>query len=689
MFHSLAVLRFRVQPSPRGGEGSNWAFAPAGVFVPKWIIPVLASAVLAGCVGRPPVTTGLACHPAVPNCHGPTVGLGGYNDSGLVASDGPRIVTGSLGPVDGDRQSPPASAENPAIEQGSWDDEAAPADLGPSALPPVDQLASDGQILADAPALRLSPLSPAETLPTPTEQPLAEQPGSGAPVDLLRNALLDQSETAAQPPVLQAMASSDELGLRASTSPLTLNPPPAPAATVPTLAEDGATELALADLPDGADVPLPPVREYSDRISVDGNPGTGPRMTLAEVVSRAATMHPEVTLALARVDEARAGVDRARSGLGPQVDVRISAGQEALGSLTPSALQIDTRSGDAAARLDGSLRLRQLLFDFNATRDEVLSTVAASDAARLRTVDVTEDIALRTAQAYLRILQQRQLLALIERSIEEHQRLLEIVELNEADGNSTMADVNRVAARLSEVRSARTDLAADLDGAEDAFERLARVEPGRLVPPEPVVALLAPSADDAVQRALSGNPSLLSLSYNLRSLQHELDVVNGDGGARLDLELEANTKNYFSDNARTEGDVRGMVVFSYNLFDSGNAQGEQREVEARIRQARARYTDSRDQVEADIRQAYRAISSARRKLDDLRSGLRSSREVQSLYTEQFQAGERTIFELLDAQNALYSAERELIVSQFSELEAAYSILRATGRLTSTLLNTAS
>lgn len=631
----------------------------------------LTALVLAGCMSRPPATAGLSCPVSLPHCSGASLAVGGYNDSAPHASG---LITGSIAPVE------QGSADDTLpVEQGSADDTAAgPVDL--TAVPPGVAADAAGvpsttePALALAPALRLRP---------------ATEAASADPMALI-----------AAPPAVEAMASAQELGLRSTDTPLTLDPPVQEASFnaaqsaadgLPggeAASEDAPIELASAG-PVSADDPLPPARQFTGDISVSADPGQGPRMSLADVVSRAATMHPEVTLALAQVEEARATADRARSGLGPQVDVALATGQTATGTYDPRGFDLNDREANAEYRVDATIRLRQMLFDFNVTRDEILSTVAASDAARLRTIDVTEDIALRTSQAYLRIFQQRQLLALIERNIVEHQRLLEIVELNEADGNSTMADVNRVAARLSEVRSARTDLAADLDAAEDTFERLARIAPGRLDPPASVIANLAPSADDAIDRALSGNPSLLSLAFSVRAAQHELDVVNGDGAARIDLELEANSKSYVGGGTRTENDVRGMVVFSYNLFDSGDSAGEQSQAEARIRQARARYTNNRDQVEADIRQAYRAIASARRKLDDLRSGLQSSRQVQALYTEQFQAGERTIFELLDAQNALFSAERDLIVSQFSELEAAYSVLRSTGRLTSTILNQAS
>jgi adhesin transport system outer membrane protein len=609
---------------------------------------------------RPPVGAGLSCPVTVPQCHGPVYSVGGYNDDAA-------LTTGSIG------NAATAAVAPDAIVDASEDPMGLAVQVMPDRVDPGDEPVAE---LALGPALRLTPLtaSDASELPAANSDPL------------------ELNQAPESPTIASPMANADELELRASDSPLTLDPPAQDASfAAPQLAgngdvdEDSRVELAGADGFDSND-PLPPARQFDGDISVSADPGDGPRMTLADVVTRAATMHPEITLALARVDEARAGVQRARSGLGPQVDLTLAAGQTATGTYDPTDFNLNNRTADAEARLDGTVRLRQLLFDFNVTRDQVLSTLATSDAARLRTIDVTEDLALRTAQAYLRIFQQRQLLALIDRNIVEHERLLEIVELNEADGNSTMADVNRVAARLSEVRSARTDLAAGLDAAEDAFERLARIAPGRLQPPAPVVSNLAPSADDAIDRAISGNPRLLSLAYTVRAAQHELDVVNGDGRARIDLELEANSKTYISADTRTENDARGMVVFSYSLFDAGNAEGEQREVEARIRQARARYTDTRDQVEADIRQAYRAIASARRKLGDLRSGLQSSRQVQSLYTEQFQAGERTIFELLDAQNALFSAEQELILSQFSELEAAYSVLRSTGRLTSTILN---
>ena len=55
-----------------------------------------------------------------------------------------------------------------------------------------------------------------------------------------------------------------------------------------------------------------------------------------------------------------------------------------------------------------------------------------------------------------------------------------------------------------------------------------------------------------------------------------------------------------------------------------------------------------------------------------------------LYREQFKAGKRTLFELLDSQMAYYSARQDQISNLHESLRAEYDILRTTGMLLTTL-----
>jgi adhesin transport system outer membrane protein len=410
-----------------------------------------------------------------------------------------------------------------------------------------------------------------------------------------------------------------------------------------------------------------------------------PIMTIAEAVSRAATMHPEIALAIARSEEASAGVKVAKSSLGPQVQTSVGVGQNTVGSFSGDPYDFNTKDATGFGRVDATLSLRQLIYDFNSTRQDVLRNVASADAEKFALMDKTEEISLRTANAYLGIMQQRKLVSLANDNIAAIEKLLRLVEANEQDGNATIADVKRVSARLLEAQTARTDLESDLETAIDEFRRLARIEPGRLVPPQSIAKALPPSAEHALEVMAKHNPRLLSLVYAAKAAEHEIESITARNRPTVNLELDGNVRNYVGQNTRSDVDLRGMVMFSYRLYDSGSNKGQANQAEARLRQVRARYMDRRDDFETEIRQAYRSADAARRKFSALKEGADDSAKVLELYTEQFKAGERTIFELLDAQSSLYLAKRDLTTAQYDELRSRYQILRSAGRLTTTLI----
>ena len=99
--------------------------------------------------------------------------------------------------------------------------------------------------------------------------------------------------------------------------------------------------------------------------------------------------------------------------------------------------------------------------------------------------------------------------------------------------------------------------------------------------------------------------------------------------------------------------------------------------------------EQREQMEADLRQAYRAITSAGQKGRLLGSGVQAASNVRELYLEQFKGGKRTIFELLDSQMSYYTARRSQIETQYEVSRATYDVLRSTGELTRVLANAGS
>jgi TolC family type I secretion outer membrane protein len=467
-------------------------------------------------------------------------------------------------------------------------------------------------------------------------------------------------------------------------------PPPPPVNTastgsLPTTAgSPPASRTARQPVEDDALVTasLPPAAKKAPR----GKEPDGPSMSLADAVSRSIGVHPQVDEARAKVDEAKSAVSGAKAPTRPQIDLRVGTGHAS----APVADELFRYSNPDAgnARVDMGVSLRALVYDFGASREEIARTMRMLDVARLREYDKVEEIGLKVTQAYLRILEARELLAAAEEAVAGLRMVSRLVNENTKNGNGTLADVKRVEARLIDAEAQRADLNSEMQSATDQFRRLARIEPGRLSPAPLLSRSIPDKVDVALADARRQHPRLLATESARLASEHERNGQRRAGMPKITAEADAQTRGFHGEKDRGEGDLRAMMVMRYKLMDGGLNRAEVQQSEARVRQNEAKLRDQEDEIEADIRQFYRAISSARAKYASLGEGVDASRKVVGLYVEQFRNGQRTLFELLDAQTALMSARRSLIEAQYSERRAVYGILRSVGRLTPTIVGSA-
>lgn len=412
------------------------------------------------------------------------------------------------------------------------------------------------------------------------------------------------------------------------------------------------------------------------------HPGT---LRLSDAVAYAVMTFPEIRVNEARVREARAGIGISESGLYPNAEMRLAAGNNFSGSYEGKALPYGTAVNGNDVRFDGNLMLRQLIYDFGATRSDVERAALLRDSETHKLREKIDEIAAKTAQMYIRLHEQRALLRLVDETIASHNNLLKIVQAQEKEGHSTIADVSRVKSRLVDVGAIRADVSLQLMSAEDQFERLTRNRPLRLgdVPNFRTIIPLTPMA--AISQVLTNNPRLAAMEANKKSTEKELEHQKASNLPRFNLEVEGDNKNYRNGQlGRSQMEARAMFAMRLRLFDGGLAAATEKQIKARIEGSELSLLNEREQIEADVRQAYRAIDSANRKGRLIADGVVSAKNVRELYLEQFKGGKRTIFELLDGQMAYYTSRRAQIESQYEAIRAVFEVLRATGELTRTL-----
>lgn len=425
----------------------------------------------------------------------------------------------------------------------------------------------------------------------------------------------------------------------------------------------------------------------SDAKAVRRAAAGGGLVNLQDSVAHAVLTFPEVRIVEARVEEARAGVKVAGAALMPTLEGSLSSGPNYDGGFKGSSLPYTTATNKHTARADGGLMLRQLVFDFGATHSDIERASFLRDSERHKLRDKIDEIAYKTAQNYSRILELRAVDALIKETIGAHIKLLDIVKAQAEEGHGTVADVNRIKSRLVDVNAMQSDISLQLHGVEDQFERLTRKRPGNLTTMPDLRHALPKNAETAIGEALVRNPKLASMVAARNSVEKELEFQKASYLPRISLEANADSKNYRGgSNGSSDVELKTMLAVRFKIYDGGLNKATEEQIMARIKGNEMGLLNEREQMEADLRQAYRAIASASQKGRLLGSGVQAASSVRELYLEQFKGGKRTIFELLDSQMSYYTARRSQIEAQYEVARASYDVLRNTGELTRVLAN---
>jgi outer membrane protein, adhesin transport system len=144
-------------------------------------------------------------------------------------------------------------------------------------------------------------------------------------------------------------------------------------------------------------------------------------------------------------------------------------------------------------------------------------------------------------------------------------------------------------------------------------------------------------------------------------------------------------KHYIGNQAASQGivDSRLMLMVSYKLLDGGilAAQAD------RIREDRKandfRTLDEKEGIELNLRRFYQALTANRFKEQSAIQGTATAQKANTLYLEQFKAGKRTVFEVLDSRMVVFTMQKNATNGKYEQLRAAYGILRNTGQLVET------
>lgn len=413
-----------------------------------------------------------------------------------------------------------------------------------------------------------------------------------------------------------------------------------------------------------------------------GAPSSAGAMTLEEAVQQAIDTNPEVGAASGNRRAIEQELRQARSFYLPQLDVTAEVGPSRIEDST-------TRRSGGDDYANGSREvyratLRQRLFDGFETDSQVAREKARLRSAAHSVYDTAEFLALNVVNQYLEVQRQRQLLEIAENNVDVHEEILELVRDRLDRGAGSTADVSQTQARLFQARSTITQREQDLQDAVARFRRLVGQPPGQLEDVDAPRDAMPQNERAALEVAVENNPQIRARQADVEAATAGIDVAESDLYPSVNLEAQSSYRDE-TDGAQTyEHEHRVMLQFEWTLFAGGRNVAARNEAIERASQARSERMNVMREVREELRRSWNALRAERRRFNEQQRVVASNLETRDAYRDQFQVGQRTLLDVLDAENELFTARGQLATARINRVFAQYRIIALTGNLMPTL-----
>jgi len=401
--------------------------------------------------------------------------------------------------------------------------------------------------------------------------------------------------------------------------------------------------------------------------------------TLQDAVNATIKTNPDVLAATSERQAVNEEIAQARAGYFPTIDLGLGTGWEETDSPGTRALG-GGHNKESLNRNEASLNLRQMLFDGMATKNEVRRQTARTDSRAYSLYSVAENTGLEAIEAYINVVRRQHLVDLANTNLEAHLRTHDQITLRSERGVSRKADVDQSQGRVALAQSNLIAEQNNLIDAETEYFRVIGMAADSLSKPESPSSLIPETLDEAIAQAINNHPTLKSAEADIESANAQHDTANAPFLPRVDFELGTTADNNIDGVSGHNNDTTAMFRLRYNLLNGGADKARRQETAYLINQASEIRNNTLRQVEQSVRLSWSALQTVNNQMGYFQQHVDSSEKSRDAYIQQFSLGQRTLLDLLDSENEVFSSRTSLVNAQFDQLFAMYRILNSMGAL---------
>ncbi|QIO09235.1 TolC family protein [Acinetobacter lanii] len=411
---------------------------------------------------------------------------------------------------------------------------------------------------------------------------------------------------------------------------------------------------------------LPLVSARSQALTAESSYIPSKKLNLFEAVQLAVSRHPDISQTISALASQNANIDVARAGYYPQLSAGVSTG--------------DFTSGSQRGQQLLNLNATQMLYDFGKTKSGVNTQQAKLMASQAEVLVAIDQIALEVASAIVNIKRYQEISRIAREQIKGISRIAEIANLRAKAGISSQADPIQAQSYLEAAQSNLIVQETQLNLYRQRLKTLLGSDVSNLdwEVPESLVArsniYSDPQFNQIPQMMLAKAQVDVAASEKKQTSLTRYPTLNVKG--TLSQAVNGTNPNNNKDNG-TDSSI--MLEATSNFYQGGAIASQTRAAsyaeEAAKAKVNAVYLDTMN----SIRLAQEQVENKQRQMQVLVAQQATTVRTKELYQEQYKLGTRTAVDLLNAEQAIHSANSQIETARYDIYDNLVQYIAAAGK----------
>ena len=409
--------------------------------------------------------------------------------------------------------------------------------------------------------------------------------------------------------------------------------------------------------------------------------------TLKSALALAYASNPDLEeqRAIARIRDE--DVSKAAAGHRPKAGVSVSAGPQKSSVRQPGGRdqlrnRLYTNDVNFGYPRSGTLNLSLTVFDGWRSDNSMRQAESGVLAARATLMAAEQEVLLRGVTVYMDVLRDTATLGLRRHNRAVLTEQLRVARDRAETGMATVADVAQAEAALAQAASDHAGAREALRASVTEYREVIGRAPNRLEPAQGCERELPATIESAVERAIVAHPQVISSLHYVDVATMAVKVAEGALMPSFSVggQVYQQYDSYLGYPGTKQFSAQVTGTLNVPLYDGGAEYSAVRQAKQQLGQAQVHVTAQRSAIRAKLAASYSRLAAAKAAMHYGGTLVRSSETALAQIRNEAEFGQRTLLDVLNAQQALFDARVKMVSAQHDRVVASCSALAAIGGL---------